>query len=462
MLKLKNETRQKMLKPTLLAVSLLVGSLTATASQAKSKLIDEIISFEQLKRDVSYLADDKLKGRASFTPQSEQAADYIAKRFRQMGLKPLDGLNSFKQTFDIFQISNKSIVLSLNNKAVENHNVLVLSHHEQFEWKTADNLAVGIIKKEDDFRKQFRQANLQSSNQIVLIDRAHEAMFERYKKYFSQAKNSFKLNQGPSAIFVLTDQTQVIAIKANAVANVEKHSLTNVVGVLEGQQKADEMLLFSAHYDHMPPQKNKASDKQTNHDLIYNGADDNASGTAGIINIAEHFSKTKGNQRSLVFVAFAAEEIGGYGSQYFSKQVAADKITAMINLEMIGKVSKFGQGGVWMTGYERSDLARILNANLTAKNKSIHPDPYPKQQLFYRSDNATLARLGVPAHSFSASQIDIDHHYHQTSDQVDTLDIKSMQMLLSTLVESMSSLVDGSDTPTRIDTSEVKGKGQYF
>ena len=131
-------------------------------------------------------------------------------------------------------------------------------------------------------------------------------------------------------------------------------------------------------------------------------------------------------------------------------------------MEMIGKPSKFGAGKVWMTGFKRSNLAKIMNSALEADNKEIYAAPYPKQRLFYRSDNATLARLGVPAHSFSSTQIDNDPHYHKVSDELKTLDLKSMQQVIETIADASSPLLSGKATPTRIDQSKVHQSGKIF
>ena len=163
-----------------------------------------------------------------------------------------------------------------------------------------------------------------------------------------------------------------------------------------------------------------------------------------------------------MFSAFTAEEIGGFGSKYFSQQLNPDDVVAMINIEMIGKPSKFGAGTVWMTGMERSNLGELLNASLKAKNTEVYKDPYPEQGLFYRSDNATLARLGVPAHSFSSTQLDKDQHYHQTSDDIKSLDLDSMYKVIESLSVATQGLVDGSITPTRIDASKVRSKGKIY
>ena len=163
-----------------------------------------------------------------------------------------------------------------------------------------------------------------------------------------------------------------------------------------------------------------------------------------------------------MFSAFTAEEIGGFGSKYFSQQLNPDDVVAMINIEMIGKPSKFGAGTVWMTGMERSNLGALLNEKLVALNTEIYQDPYPEQGLFYRSDNATLARLGVPAHSFSSTQLDKDQHYHQVSDDLASLDLTSMHKVIESLATATQSLVDGEVTPTRVDKEKVRAQGKIY
>jgi Zn-dependent M28 family amino/carboxypeptidase len=202
--------------------------------------------------------------------------------------------------------------------------------------------------------------------------------------------------------------------------------------------------------------------KTTQTKKIFNGADDNASGVSAIINLANHFTKLGNNERTLMFAAFSAEEIGGFGSRYFSNQIDANSITAMINIEMIGKPAVFGEGSVWMTGMERSNLGVQLNEVLAPKQLTIYADPYPNQNLFYRSDNATLARLGVPAHSFSSTQLDKDQHYHQVSDDIDSLNLPSMLKVIKMLAIATTPLVEGTVTPMRIDANNVSRKGLIY
>jgi Zn-dependent M28 family amino/carboxypeptidase len=209
-------------------------------------------------------------------------------------------------------------------------------------------------------------------------------------------------------------------------------------------KRRDEVVVFSAHYDHLGIGKPK------NQDSIYNGANDDASGTAAVIALAKYFRKMKKPERTLIFVAFTAEESGGYGSQYFSKKQDPDKVVAMFNIEMIGTDSKWGKNSAFITGYEKSDFGQILQENLRGSAFRFEPDPYPDQNLFYRSDNATLARLGVPAHTISTSKMDSEPYYHTVDDEFETLDTKNMTEIIKAIAVSSKGIVSGKQTPRRV------------
>lgn len=223
--------------------------------------------------------------------------------------------------------------------------------------------------------------------------------------------------------------------------------LHNVVGMIKGSSRPEEYVIFSGHYDHIGIQQPEAEDS------IANGADDDASGITAVILLANYF-KQHPPARSIIFAAFTAEEIGGFGSRYFSQQLAPEKIIAMFNIEMIGKESKFGRNSAFITGYERSDFGTILQKNLESSTFRFHPDPYPEQKLFFRSDNATLARLGVPAHTISTTQIDKDTLYHSVNDEVESLDMKNIADIIEAIALSARSIVGGEDAPSRIAMEE--------
>ena len=254
------------------------------------------------------------------------------------------------------------------------------------------------------------------------------------EKASSFIENEFK-NIGLSFYADLKSYRQEFKIKGK--------TANNVVGVLPGRSKAGEYVIFSAHYDHLGLIEN-------GEDKVYNGANDDASGTTAVIALAKYFKENKLNERTIIFVAFTAEEVGGFGSKEFSKSIDANKVVAMFNIEMIGTESKWGKNSAYITGFEKSSFGTILQQNLAQSNFKFYPDPYPAENLFYRSDNARLASLGVPAHTISTSKMDVEPNYHKLSDEVNTLDLDNMTEIIKAIAISSKSIIDGSDTPSRV------------
>ena len=228
--------------------------------------------------------------------------------------------------------------------------------------------------------------------------------------------------------------------------------LFNVIGVLEGKSKKDEFVVISAHYDHLGVKKEGTGD------LIYNGADDDASGTTAVLTLAQYFKELGTNERTLIFVAFTAEEMGLLGSRHFGQDVNASQFIAGINIEMIGKHSSYGPNTAWLTGFDRSDFGTIIQKNLVGTSYTVHPDPYPTQRLFFRSDNASLAQLGIPSHTFSTVPIDTDLHYHQVTDEAATLDMEIITQTIRAIAIGTQSIVSGKDTPTRVILAADEGR----
>jgi Zn-dependent M28 family amino/carboxypeptidase len=224
---------------------------------------------------------------------------------------------------------------------------------------------------------------------------------------------------------------------------VKGKAANNVIGTLIGKSKPEEFVIFSAHYDHLGIVKD-------GNDRVYNGANDDASGVTAVIALAKYFKQFNQNERTIIFVAFTGEEIGGFGSKFFSENIDSNKVVAMFNIEMIGTESKWGKNSAYITGFEKSNFGIILQKNLQGSNFNFNPDPYPQEQLFYRSDNARLAAMGVPAHTISTSKMDIEPNYHKLSDEVSTLDLDNMTEIIKSIAISSESIINGEDTPTRV------------
>ena len=224
---------------------------------------------------------------------------------------------------------------------------------------------------------------------------------------------------------------------------IKDKKANNVIGIIPGKSKPNEYVIFSGHYDHLGM-------KESGDDKVFNGANDDASGITAVITLTEFFKKKNDNARTLIFVAFTGEETGGYGSAFFSNSINADEVVAMFNIEMIGTDSKWGKNSAYITGFERSDFGTILQKNLVGSGFNFYQDPYPQEQLFYRSDNARLAALGVPAHTISTSKMDVEPNYHKLSDEISTLNMDNMTEIIKSIAISSQTIISGKDTPSRV------------
>lgn len=404
------------------------------------------INQQNVTRILKALSADELKGRQAFSPEIREAAGFISDEFSDIGLKPLKEEDDFFQKFKIESITLDKSAVTVGNNTVPESNYFAIVNNEDVSWSGSEDITVTQIKAGDNFQSKFSEINALEKDLVVFVDPSHADMFDRYKPYFSRATRNFPDEARHNKIFILEEEADTFVIKLRK--KVDKPELTNVAGMLEGKRK-DEIVLFSAHYDHI------GVIQPVENDSIANGANDNASGTTAVIELARHFSKKDQPERTLMFVAFTAEEVGGFGSQYFSRQLDPDNITAMFNIEMIGKPDTEGPNSAWITGFDKSSFGELLQKSTEGSQYTFYADPYPNQNLFYRSDNATLARLGVPAHTISTTPIDVDKDYHQVSDEFDTINVEHLTNTINAIAKAARGIVSGEDTPTRVDKATV-------
>jgi hypothetical protein len=202
----------------------------------------------------------------------------------------------------------------------------------------------------------------------------------------------------------------------------------NALGRLRGtaSNADDQVILLTAHLDHLGNRAAAASTAIPSppaQDTIFNGADDDASGSVAVLELAEQLAKGKRPKRTVIFAWFGSEEAGGYGARHFidAPPVPLDKIVANLEFEMIGRSDKaVPPHTLWLTGYERSNLGPQLGK----RGAKIVADPHPDQNFFQRSDNIQLARRGVIAQTVSSFGLHTD--YHRASDEVKTIDFAHM------------------------------------
>ncbi len=416
--------------------------------QAFAQTPQQLIVKTDVERIIKTLSADDMQGRATFTPGIEKAARFIESEYKNIGLQPLNGNADYRQNFSMYKSTPIEISASINNNIIPKENVTVQSGSASFSWSNDADVEIVKISAEKNFRTEYSKIISSNKKMLVLVDPNFESFFKRIAARNNNGITSKEINPNQQLVFVLGDFTDVKAYTVKYSGKVEKLPLFNIAGMIPGKSKKEEYVVFSGHYDHLGIIKAIAGDS------IANGADDDASGTTAVIELARYYKKLNNNERTLIFVAFTAEEIGEFGSAYFATQIDPVKTVAMFNIEMIGKASKFGENTAFITGFERSDFGTILQKNLEGTSFKFYPDPYPQQNLFYRSDNASLAKVGVPAHTISTDQIDTDKLYHTVKDELSSLDVNNITATIRAIALSSRSIVNGKDTPKRIPKLE--------
>ena len=239
----------------------------------------------------------------------------------------------------------------------------------------------------------------------------------------------------------------------------------NVAAVKNGYKKPNEYILMMAHWDHLGIKEDQSGDN------IYNGAVDNASGTAGLLELANYFSNIE-TERSLLFLAVTAEESGLLGSQYFAEYppIKLSNIVAGYNFDASLPVGKTRD--VIVVGYGASELEDILKAELDKVGRYIVPDPQPEKGFFYRSDHISFAKKGVPMLYADGGFDKIDggkeagrafgdeytaKYYHQPSDEYDPdWDLSGFADQLTLTTKMVKYLADSDRWPEWYEGNEFR------
>lgn len=406
--------------------------------------MNAIINIKEVERIEGILASDDMRGRKAFTPDIDKAADFIAAEFKAAGLNTWNNSGTYLQEFSLVRPKLISASATLDAVSIDAKNIMAVTTRPELKISQSSGYEKAFIKTGANLQTEARKLARGNKNLLVLVDKSFSNSFGNLARLRSSLFTS-----ATSVVFVLSD-TDPAVYEIEIKQEIAEQKMANVVAVLPGKSKKDEYVIFSGHYDHL------GVGKAVNGDSIYNGANDDAAGTTGVIMLAKYFKALNNNERTIVFAAFTAEEVGGFGSQYFSRQFEADKVVAMFNIEMIGTESKWGKNSAYITGYEKTNMGEILKKDLEGTGFTFYADPYPQQQLFYRSDNATLARLGVPAHTISTSKMDVEPHYHKLTDHIETLDLVNMTEIIKAIALSSKSIIEGKETPTRVKVEELR------
>jgi Zn-dependent M28 family amino/carboxypeptidase len=280
--------------------------LLSIAAKSQVAFIDSIITKESLEFTVSALSNDSMKGRFTAFPETKKAAEFIAERFKDAGLKPLAGNDEFFTYYPL-----------------------------------------------------------------------------KFKKY--------------------NEITLVQAI--------------NVMGAIKGIERPDKLVIFCAHYDHIGE---KSIVLKNEKDSIYNGANDNASGVALLIELAKYYAALKMNKYTLVFIAFSGEELGLLGSAHTASNTDQSYINAVINFDMVGRPADNDAKTCMVVAEDAKPIIKKLNAKIDSKKAFFVADRFPEESLFTRSDHYSFDKVKTKV--FFTASSPRDEYYHTLQDEFETID----------------------------------------
>ena len=414
------------MKHTIIIFSLLVS--TFVYAQKTDKYIKE----KDVTRIIQTLAADDMNGRSAMDEKSIfKAATFIEKEFKSIGLKPMPGATGFLQEFTKDKMVAGGEVVIDNEKIADDHVIIVTEKMQATitGGLTIKNISVdNSVQNKDQyfFEKAFGAAR-DTASSLVLIAPEFEKNFQEFKAYFKQR---FASGRKGLKAFVL-GKTTASSYSVVAKQKIEKVRMANVVGMLEGKTKKDEMVVFGGHYDHLGKRDT----------VIYYGADDDGSGTTSVLELASAFAKAeaagKGPRRSIVFMTVSGEEKGLWGSEYYTDHPVfpLDKTTVDLNIDMVGRIDGTRKQGdstnyVYVVGDDKvsSDL-KVISEAINKKYTKVEldykfNDPKDPQRIYFRSDHYNFAKHGVPIIFYYDGMLDAD--YHKPTDTPDKINYELM------------------------------------
>lgn len=439
--------------PTIVAAQSAVPELTEDTRRA----VDSIRQSSVLST-VAFLASDEMAGRQTPSPELNIASRFVASRFRGAELESLDEGATFFETsnFEVSQPPLDDVALAIVGAdplrcrgilcATSERLQITAAVIKESELADAESPRIVVIDEVTippqavdkpssvllTLRRRLRKVK-KTGVQLVLMKCAAESPLIEVARRL--AKNPSPLRPGlqPDCAVVLVPETAALG-DVEVTAEIGAQQITqvpvrNVLGVLRGSDQAlrDQAIIVSAHLDHIGI-SNRGTDR------IYNGADDNASGVTAVLELAAAFSLLKDRpRRSIVFCTFWGEEKGLLGSKSLVQTPPwpLKKVTANINLEMVGRPESDAREKIWMTGWKHSNLGSLMNTGSQRIGVAVFDRKDVGEMLYTRSDNYSFVKQGVIAHSFSAGSLHSD--YHQPGDEWQKLDIPHMTKVIQGL-----------------------------
>lgn len=449
--------------------ALLIALFFAACSGPKNIVKTDTQTIDNLKAHIQYLADDKLEGRRTGTPGEELAMQYISKQFKEIGLIP-KGTESFPQSFPVNDGKKIDDITEfiINGSRLEVNKDFFpfpFSPDQRIEALPSVSLQeVGMpwffdlkeVLEENKSNPHFDLVDYIRTNYKGINNRGAVAMI-----FYNSSDIDDKLAFDPKdkseklpvpAIYVtkeaakkyFADKSATLNIKLRTGISEKTRIGHNVIGYIDN--KAATTVILGAHYDHLGYGEDGNSMIRTGEKSIHNGADDNASGTAALIELARKLKTSKATNNNYLFIAFSGEELGLFGSKYFTENPTLDlkSVNYMINMDMVGRlndstkvltVGGFGTSPAWDKVVNNMDFFKLpyksdVAAPLVIKIDSSGTGP---------SDHTSFYRKDIPV-LFYFTGLHTD--YHKPSDDADKINYTGEQLIIQHIYNVIESLDD--------------------
>jgi aminopeptidase YwaD len=434
------------------------GPPTSTPGASASPITDS-----NVRAHMAFLASDALNGRASGSRDEWIAATYIASQMQQWGLEPLGDDGGFVQQIPIdrpqtaapptLAIDGKTFTHGKEMRVVVLGAANVSGPLQKFVEGTPVKAGAIVLMPTSaaSFGGPVAAAGAAGAAGVLLLDNpklpkpsalpSPAASLVGVQSPATRRPTLVALGKEAYDVAAAVSDGATTTVAAEQKDAARSHTW-NAVGRLTGSDPAaaKEVILLSAHLDHIGARTNAAPGA----DAINNGADDDASGTIAVLELARALARGPRPKRTIVFALFGSEEVGGFGSRFFADKpvVPLAQVVANLQFEMIGRPdAKVPPHTLWLTGFDRS----TLGPELAKQGAKLVQDPHPDQNFFERSDNIQFARRGVIAHTVSS--FGLHKEYHQPSDEIKMIDFAHMTDAIQSMLEPIRWLANSPFKP---------------
>ncbi len=440
-----------MLKKRVLLIFCSIGFTTFLAAQPAIRSIEKA-----LKNHITFLADDKLEGRRAGTNGEKKAREYIIQQYKANGLLP-KGEEGFLQPFEIQEgrkMTPKNSI-TINGKPLQapaDYFVMPFSANSTY-------TATSTIQAQDKNKPWFIDIS------GTLKDNANNPHFDTYQALYAITQDA--IAKGASALifynsgndedisFNKRDKSEIVSVpvvyftkngvkqyleEPNKVLKLAlntdiiegSRTAYNVIGFIDN--KAAHTVVLGAHYDHLGYGEDGGSMLRTGERLIHNGADDNASGTAALIELSRLLKKSTATNNNYLFIAFSAEELGLFGSKHFVDHptIAIHNVNYMINMDMVGRLNDSTKA-LTIGGYGTSPLWASVIENGPTQDFTIKIDSSGAGP----SDHTSFYRKDIPVLFYFTG---LHHDYHKPSDDYDKINYKGAAQIVLHILKTVKAL----------------------